>query len=192
MPSLLKAKSYKLKASRGFTLIELLVAIGVFSVVVSIAVGGFVSALRSQRQAAALLAANSNVSLTIEQMAREIRTGFDFCRSQACAAGQLIFKNARQETVLYCLAGDNSIRRGVGSVNCDTAKKITADNVLIQHLSFEVIGRYPPNNPVSPDSYQPRVVISMGVSAKEVGVSGSVTYIQTTVSSRLPLDDGSS
>ena len=60
-------------AVSGFTLVELLVAIGVFSILISVAVGTFARALRTQRQTAALIAANSNASLVLEQMAREIR-----------------------------------------------------------------------------------------------------------------------
>lgn len=66
---------------RGFTLIELLVAIGVFSILVAIGIGGFARALHTQREVAALIASQSNVSLALEQVAREIRTGYLFCDS---------------------------------------------------------------------------------------------------------------
>jgi prepilin-type N-terminal cleavage/methylation domain-containing protein len=62
-----------------FTLIETIIAIGLFSILVAIGVGGFTTALRSQREAGALLGAQSNVSAAVEQMAREIRTGYLFC-----------------------------------------------------------------------------------------------------------------
>lgn len=65
----------------GFTLIETIIAIGLFSVLVAIGVGGFTTALRSERQAGSLLGAQSNVSLAVEQMAREIRTGYLFCHA---------------------------------------------------------------------------------------------------------------
>ncbi len=47
----------------GFTLIEVLIAIASFIIIVSIIIGGFSGALRSQRQAIALLNANYNSSL---------------------------------------------------------------------------------------------------------------------------------
>jgi prepilin-type N-terminal cleavage/methylation domain-containing protein len=64
---------------KGFTLVEVLVAMGIFAIVVAIATGGFVSSLRTQRQVASLISAQSNASLVLEQIAREVRTGFLFC-----------------------------------------------------------------------------------------------------------------
>ncbi len=67
---------------RGFTLVELLVTIAIFSVVVTIATAGFVNSLRTQRQVASLISTQSNASLVLEQMARQIRTGFLFCHDR--------------------------------------------------------------------------------------------------------------
>ncbi len=67
------------RARGGFTLVELLVAIGLFAVIATIASGGFISALRTQRRVASLISAESNVTLVLEQMAREERTGYLFC-----------------------------------------------------------------------------------------------------------------
>ena len=58
---------------------ELLVAVALFSILMSIAAGGFVRALRSEREVSAMMAAESNVNLALEQMAREMRTGYLFC-----------------------------------------------------------------------------------------------------------------
>lgn len=171
----------------GFTIVELLVAIAVFSTVISIAAGGFVTALKTQRQTAALISANSNVSLIIEQMMREIRTGYDFCQNnQSCLEGgddMISFTKGDGERVTYCLA-NSAIYRGSAVGICDTAnfQKITADNVFVRSLKFLVKGGSPNDN------LQPRVTILVGISSNEPGVSGSVIYLQTTVSSRFPLD----
>jgi prepilin-type N-terminal cleavage/methylation domain-containing protein len=163
---------------KGFTLIELLVSIGLFSVITSIAVGGFASILRSERQAAGLLAANSNVSLSIEQMAREIRTGYNFCTLRSCLLSELNFRNARGEDVSYRLEGGAVERR----VNAGVYQKITADNVDVKYLKFYIQGRE------AGDGEQPRVTIAIGVSSKEPGLSGNIANLETTVSARLPLD----
>lgn len=175
MFSCLKPKTYKLEARSGFTLIELIVAIGVFSTIVSIAVGGFVRALRTQRQIVGLLSANSNASLVIEQMAREIRTGFDFCRGgQVCVGtSELSFRNSAGERVTYRI--DNGVlERGVNSVFAP----LTASNVSIRHLVFDLSGQD------SDDGFPPRITMVMGVSSKELGVAGAVVNMQTTVSAR--------
>ena len=63
----------------GFTLVELLVTIALFSIIVSIAAGGFVRALRSEREVSAMILSESNVSIALEEMTREMRTGYLFC-----------------------------------------------------------------------------------------------------------------
>ena len=161
---------------QGFTLVELIVAVGLFSVVTSIAVGGFVSALRTQRQTVGLISANSNASLLMEQMAREIRTGYDFCvNGENCfSSSQLSFKNAHGESVSYRLQG-GAVERSVGG----NFSPLTSGNVSIRYLSFVVSGNQ------SNDALTPRVTISMGVSSKELGVAGSAINLQTTVSARV-------
>jgi len=64
---------------KGFTLIEMLVTVGLFAIIITIAVGGFTNAIRTQRQVSSLISAQSNVSLALEQMSRAIRTGYLFC-----------------------------------------------------------------------------------------------------------------
>jgi len=174
----LKPKTQQLKPNNnGFTIIELLVSIGLFGVVVTIAVGGFVQALRTQRQASALIAAANNVSLALEQIAREVRTGFNFCPSaSSCSENEIVFTNANLETVTYKLADGAIERRVEGSLS----ERITGSNVKVEYLKFVVFGS------LKDDGYQPRITISLGVSPREVGVSGNVARIQTTISSRIP------
>ncbi len=56
-------------------MIELLVAISVFTVIITITSGIFIASLRSHRTSIALISANSDAQLTLEQMARMIRKG---------------------------------------------------------------------------------------------------------------------
>ena len=177
-------QSYKnftwLKPKSGFTLVELLVSISIFVIVTTIAVGGFVTALRSQRQATGLIAANSNASLVIEQMAREIRTGDSFCvGGQTClSSSELSFRNGAGNIVTYRLNGaEGGIERRVDS---GAFQKITADNVNVRYLGFTLLGQDPG------DGLQPRVTMVLGVSARVSGVEGGVIALETTVSSRQP------
>ncbi len=66
---------------KGFTLVELLITVALFTIIIAIAVGTFTNALRTQRQVSSLISAESNVSLSLEQMARDIRTGYLFCNT---------------------------------------------------------------------------------------------------------------
>ncbi len=172
--------------STGFTLIELLVAIGLFAVVTSLAVGGFANALRTERQTTGLLSANSNVSLTIEQMTREMRTGYNFCITpNLCTrTDQVIFKNARGEKVTYERTEDGAIERQAIPASGGAApfERITSDNVKIAHLEFYVSGNIPG------DGLQPRITIAIGVSSREQNLANNVINLQTTVSPRVPLD----
>lgn len=179
-----KLKIEREKSIRGFALVDLLVSIGIFSAVASIATGGFVTAMRTQRQAAALIAANTNVALALEQIAREIRTGFLFCRPGTTDCpnypNEIDFVNAKGEQVDYRLAADGTIEKGVTDpvTGAKIFSKVTGSNAKIEYLNFVVSGN------LGGDGLQPRITISVGVSAKALGVSGNVINLQTTVSAR--------
>ncbi|MDP2598666.1 MAG: prepilin-type N-terminal cleavage/methylation domain-containing protein [Candidatus Liptonbacteria bacterium] len=165
-------------ASRaGFTLIEMLVAITLFAITVSIAMGGLAIALRSQRRVAALISANNNMSLVFEQMAREIRTGSNFCRP-SCPAGEIDFINAASESVVYRL-NNGTIERAVqGPGGIYNFSPVTGTNVSIQYLNFILFGN------LAGDSWPPRITISVGVTAKGIGIPIDVVNLQTTISAR--------
>lgn len=174
----MKLKSYilHLKSKRSFTLIELLVAMMLFIILLSIAVGGFIRALRTQRAITALMEANDNVSFALEQMAREIRTGYHFIK---LSDSELQFVNAQNLVVWYRL-NDVTIERGTESVTLQrTYKKITADSAKISNFNIALFGAE------DGDGYPPRITISLSVSIRGPGVEklGISTNVQTTVSS---------
>lgn len=172
------------KSRYAFTIVELLVSIGLFGVIVSIAMGGFVRALRTQRQVVALISANSNMSLVIEQISREIRTGFSFCPgAPACSPTSISFSNAKGELVTYDYGtevGPHNTPYGIITrrVGAGAAEQITAENVNVRYLNFTRL-----NNPLFPE----RVTINIGLSPASAAapvVSENITNIQTTVSTR--------
>ena len=175
-----------LKNNKGFTMVELLVAIASFIIIVSIAVGGFSGALRSQRQSIALLNANYNSSLVLEQMAREIRTGMNFCdQNPPCSSplgggeirtDKLYFTNAYGQNVVYRL-NNSGIEKSIDGGT--SFKKITADDVVVDYLKFILNGQ------TFGDGKQTRITILMGIKSKELSVSSSVVNLQTTVSPRV-------
>jgi len=167
-------------------MVELLVAIASFVIIVSIAVGGFSGALRSQRQSIALLNANYNSSLVLEQMAREIRTGTNFCdQNPPCSSplgggeirtDKLYFTNAYGQNVVYRL-NNSGIEKSIDGGT--SFKKITADDVVVDYLKFILNGQ------TFGDGKQTRITILMGIKSKESSVSSSVVNLQTTVSPRV-------
>lgn len=184
---------------QGFTLVETLVAVTVFAVVVAIGIGGFARAVHTQHQVSALIAAQTNASIALEQMSREIRTGYLFCNdpanngspNAACATacsvsgkvwtcdGLLDFYNANSQNVDYRVGTDSSLQRSETG-NAGTYVPITGGNVAVKYLTFVLFGV------VEGDHWTPRVTISMGVapSSTDAAISGNVLQLQTTVSAR--------
>ena len=150
---------------KGFTIIELMVAMGIFLIVVSIASAVFVQSLRTQRQVVALMAANDNASLTLEQMVREIRLG----RELASSGSRLTFINYLEESVIYDFNNDAIERNG---------KPLTASNVRVHYLNFSLRGE------TVGDGRSTRVTINLGVSSRGA-LEEFITRLQTTVSSRV-------
>jgi len=183
-PALKKClRTPRVSPQKGFLLIELLVAMTLFSTIVAIAVGSFINVVRTQRQVSAISAAESNLGIAMEQMAREIRTGSSFCTganelqcscqiNNECSA--LVFATAEGHNVEYSLNADSGILEK--SVDNGTPQDITGGNVKVRYLNFFI------SQNVS-DNY-PRVTIAVGISPNEATLSGNVLNMETTVSAR--------
>ena len=170
---------FSISNSRGFTLVELLVAMGLFVVLIGIATGGFIRALRTQRLMVALMAANDNVNLALEQMVREIRTGYQFSKISDTEFTELKFVNADGIVVFYRLK-NGFIERGTSDAFGQvTYKKITADNVKITNFKINLYG----NN--DGDGYPPRITISLSVGINNKYFENVSINVQTTISSRV-------
>ncbi len=195
-----------MKLKKGFTLIELLVAIAVFSIVVAIGVGGFVHALRTQREVAALIATETNASTALEQMAREIRTGELFCtnagsdpgtpatQNAACAPVNgmgcsingtvwtcnsiLDFYNSDGNNVDYEL-NNGSLGRSQDGIDGDFTP-LTSNNVNVVSTTFIIFGN------TEGDNWPPRITIVLRVapSSTDPALANDILDFQTTVSAR--------
>lgn len=152
----------------GFTVVELLVAITLFIVVVSIATGTFIQALRTQRSTVALIAVNSNAGLALEQISREIRTGRNF----SVSGGALNFTNAKNQSVSYRL-NDQALER----VADGAAGLITSSNVAVAKLDFILSGES------FTDGLPTKITVVLAVGAS--GTAGNPINLQTTISSRI-------
>jgi type II secretory pathway pseudopilin PulG len=184
-------KEHRSVASRsGYLLLELLIAMTLFSIIVLIATGSFVNILKTQRQVVALSAAQSNLGIVMEEMAREIRTGSLFCTkidgtpdptcgcsifgsSTVCSA--LTFSDSEGNNIEYSLNGANGfLEKTVSS----TAEEITGADVKVQYLKFILFGNIPG------DHWNPRVTATLGILPSEASLSGNLLNLETTVSAR--------
>ncbi len=153
---------------------------------------------------AALISTQSNISVALEQMAREIRTGYLFCATPGngglpniCDQGKLgpetgctsngyvwtcndilNFYNADGNNIDYELAGRALTRSQNGPNGSFTP--ITGSNVNVSGLTFTIFGN------TEGDNWPPRITISMSVapSSSDPALAGDVLNLQTTVSAR--------
>ena len=153
---------------------ELLVAMSVFLVVLGLATGIFVRTFQTQRAITQLSESMNNVTLAIEQIAREARTGLNFTESDGSVTEVLRFTTGSAQRVAYAVVGE-SIGRCTGScgtVDEDNFKPITSPSVKIVDMGFIIN---------SEGSHPPRVTILTTVMPD----NNTEIYLQTTVSSRI-------
>lgn len=155
----------------GLTMIELIVSIGIFSLIVVMAVGTFILALSSQRRIIALRNVEDNTRFTIEVIAREIRTGVNF----SGGGSTLSFTNAAGQSVVYRL-NSNAIEKSINGGS--TYSAVTGSEITVNYLSFYLTGQ------ALGDGLQPRITVVIGVTG-QVGNQTANLKIQTTISERL-------
>lgn len=183
----------------GFTVTELIVAMGIFVIMVTIAVGVFTNAVRSQRRLIELMAVNNNAGVTMEQIAREVRTGYRFCEgtggglnpADACAvtANMLSFTNYRGNEVTYALDASSSIVTRFEEGVDIAPLSLTAPEAEVAYLTF-FVSQMDGNGASGDDVCSPwRITFVLGVKPRNAGPGEDETKLQTSVSSRvLPVE----
>jgi type II secretory pathway pseudopilin PulG len=174
------------KARSGFTIAELVVAMGVFVVLVGIVSSIFIKGLRTQRAIVNLISANDNASLALEQMAREFRTGLNFCIPDAASnctlnsSGSAIrFTNANGATVVYRLSpGAAFLERSADGGA--TFTEMTGDIVAVRRLLFALVH----NSLGQPGAWPPRILVSMQIGTQSLSSKEFLSDIQTVISGR--------
>lgn len=171
-----------MKKNFGFTLMEMIVAAGIFSVVITIALAGFINILDMQKRADAIRTAYDNVDFIMEIMSREIRTGTEYCKNGCSLLSDFNFTNANKDkTITYKLNG-NKIEIAVTSSSFPPTPSdfdlFNPPNVEINNLKFYVTGDS------QGDQIQPMVTII--IQAEVVLRQGDKVQLnlQTTVTQR--------
>ena len=167
------------KQRQGFTVVELIVAMSVFLILMTVATGSFVSAIRSQRAATAFMGVNNNASLVLEEIAREIRTGHSFVLAgdEGCGNGGqtgITFTDFSSSTVLYTVKDGVILKQKAE----EDLIPVTASTVNVERLCFMR---------VDVDPWRVTVLLTAGLVHSTY--EGQKVNIQTTISSRiLPRD----
>jgi prepilin-type N-terminal cleavage/methylation domain-containing protein len=162
------------KKKRGFSLVELLVATALFTIVVAVSAGSFLSILEASRQSRELNNLMLAVDFAMEDMSRTMRTGVGFPSSHS--ADQITFADENGAEVTYRRNGsaiEKRVRNSLNSSDNYNYTRLTPADVNISYLQFSHSS--PPNN-------QPRIIINV------VGRLGSdpddMFYLQTSVTQR--------
>jgi prepilin-type N-terminal cleavage/methylation domain-containing protein len=199
---------------KGFTLIEMLVTVGLFTIIITIAIGGFLRAIATQREVSSLIAAQSNVSLTLEQMARQMRTGYLFCNSPYNETTGVFVsgKTASPPALPDCDCTYSVSPAPQGSWTCQAIDfydsnsdeiryQLSASGTIMESINSASPSAFQPvtGNDVSVkylqfqllgetegDHWPPRITISIGIapSSTDPAVSSDVSNLETTVSAR--------
>ncbi len=162
----------------GFTLLELLIASSIFLILIALASGTFIQTLRTQRIITNLTESMNNAAFTIEQIAREVRLGFNF-NDRTGEVDTLTFTNSDGDDISYKLITYNGGEsRGIGRCTgsgCTDYAPITSPDVYVEKMSFVLKGAE------RGDGFPPRITILITVKGeKDIRVS-----LQTTISSRV-------
>lgn len=162
--------------TRGYSLLELIVSLGIFSMVMLVVLGAYVTLISLDRQARANNQLASSLSFGIESMARSMRTGTEYscnattipsnCTSNPgssisfCLEGRTCRDGDAdvQYLVTYFLKNDGSIGQCTGSLCTETTSvPLTDPRIDITTLRFYVRG--------------------VGVSGADANIQPSVTFL---------------
>ncbi|MDE1965973.1 MAG: prepilin-type N-terminal cleavage/methylation domain-containing protein [Patescibacteria group bacterium] len=174
--SSLQAPHFKLAASqRGFTLLEMIVAVGIFSIVMLLATGAYLTLINLNRQVQGVNTVVTNLSFVLEDMARNIRTGSQYCVG-GCSTSRFTYRNTQGQTVEYTLDNAGAVTRTIGAA---TEELTDPAHMTVSSLRFYPVGY------AKGDGIQPHVTIVLIGTAK-VQNGNPVTFdIQTTATERL-------
>lgn len=186
-----KNKNQENKKGAGFTLIEVIVAIGIFSLVMTVAIGAVLSIVGANRKAQSIHNVINSFNLAIETMVRDMRTGYDYrCDGLAsdCSNKESFTFTSTQlgdKDVTYTFEHDEPGSYGyiTKEVQGESgAPRLTSPDVVIKNLSFNLVGVEKMTSP-SQDYFQPKVLVIIQGEAR-IGGEVSKFNIQTLVTQR--------
>ena len=169
-------------ASGGFTLLEMIVSIGIFSVLIVVAIGIVLSISNAQIKAANVQNIQDNIRFTLELITKELRVGSGYavssCTGNFCQ--QINFTTTNGEQRGYCLES-GVVKRLSGTAICGFGSPMTSSNIIVDRMYFIVSGIA-----IGSSDGQPSItVVLQARSADPRQALESTINLQTTVVQRL-------
>jgi len=177
-------KNKTIKKNSGFTLIEMLVAMGIFAIVISAAVGIFVSGSSSQKKILEFNVAQREAGYLMETISRELRMaaaisdGTDGNPNQQDNEDSSVeFTNYNGDLVQYCRSNANGdcANNDYGDYFSRDGEVISSSDIKIEHLRFYV----------TDDFSQTQPIVTINMKVKSANQSGVEFILQNSVSMRL-------
>lgn len=140
---------YTPSSLRGYSLLELIVSLGIFSMVMLVVMGAYVTLISLDRQARANNQLAATLSFAVESMARSMRTGTGYdCNAPGgslnCSEGgsSISFLDSQGQIISYIQKSDGSIGQCTGTSGCldNNAVSLTDRRINITSLRFYVRG----------------------------------------------------
>ncbi|MFZ2970886.1 MAG: prepilin-type N-terminal cleavage/methylation domain-containing protein [Minisyncoccia bacterium] len=146
----------KIKSNGGFTLVEMLAALGIFSLIITLSMGIFVSGSNSYRKTLEYLEIQRESAFILETMSREIRMAKTICDDlltaecdvagsdqQGNSDSDIEFMNNEGVWMKYCLADENGTcdaanGNSLGVYNGTNFYRISSKAVSIEDIKFYV------------------------------------------------------
>ncbi len=181
-------------SQRGYTLLELIVSLGIFSMVMLVVMGAYVTLISLDRQARANNQLAASLSFAVESMARSMRTGTGYdCNANGvphnCNNGgsSISFTDSQNQIITYIVKNDGSIGQCTGSSSCldNNAVSLTDPNIDIEALTFYVRGVDLNSSPLENDNVQPNVTFTIKGTMRTEGGEEANFSIQTSATQRL-------
>lgn len=173
---------------KGFTLIEMLVSVAIFSIVLMVAMGAILTIIDANKKAQTLSSIMNNLNFSVDSITRTIKTGVDpvlVSNSITVDAIDLTRNDfARRKITFTRQTTKDGKGRIVRKIDDGPPVPITAPEIDITKLSFQLIGASdPPSNAAAPFD-QPRTLLSLEGTFKVSEKIESTFAIQTTISQR--------
>lgn len=175
-------KNKAITKNSGLTLIEVLVAMSIFAVVISVAIGVFVSGSSAQRRILEFNATQREANYLMETVSRELRMATAIGAGEGVGANStdsdIEFTNYDEDVIEYCRSDSSGSCDSNGEYFSRGGEVINSPDIKIDHLIF-----YVTHNFSNVPKKQPLITVVMKI--KSTGSSGAELTLQNSVSLRL-------